>query len=245
MSTNTLSAGQNLPIGTNASTTSRETFQQQTMLQSEQSQIIEHIEKTPVIYEKIRKEELEEIQPVIHREHDRTEVRQVTQPIVEGVVQQTQIQQKELPAEFRPLVQLGTYTPLPTPVGSCSVEQTHKLIQKKPILQETERKKIIEEIQPIVYKDVLQPTVIKETLPIYEKIIEAPIVIQETRPTRYIGVRTQQSILALAGTQALVREDIPMPLQQSCVSQLEPLFQSQPLQQVNYQRTVERQFPPC
>jgi len=168
----------------------QQTFQQQTFVQQQAS--VEKIAKPAVVYETVHKEELEEIQPVIHREHDRTEVHQITQPIMEGVFQSTVIQEKELAAEFRAPVQLGSlYISPATPQGSCTVQEFHKIVEKSPIIMETERKKVIEEIQPVVYKDVLQPTLIRETRQIYERIVEAPVIIQETRATQYVGASLQ------------------------------------------------------
>jgi hypothetical protein len=61
------------------------------------------------------------------------------------------------------------------------------VVNKAPIVYETERRKILEEVQPIVYKQVVQPVIIRETKPIYEKIIEAPVIIREVREARFVG----------------------------------------------------------
>jgi len=146
----------------------------------------EHIERPAVIHERIRKEEVEEIQPVIHREHDRTEVHQVVQPMYEGQIDATNVLQKELAAEYRPVLTRGTYVSAPLEKSTVEFEQAERLrVEKAPIIMETERKKIIEEVQPVVYKEIVQPTLIKETLPIYEKIVEAPVVVKEVRPAVY------------------------------------------------------------
>lgn len=47
---------------------------------------------------------------------------------------------------------------------------------------ESEKKKIIEEIQPVIYREVIQPHIIRVTQPIYEKIIEADVYVTETLP---------------------------------------------------------------
>jgi hypothetical protein len=61
------------------------------------------------------------------------------------------------------------------------------VVNKAPIVYETERRKILEEVQPIVYKQVVQPVIIRETKPIYEKIIEAPVIFREVREARFVG----------------------------------------------------------
>jgi len=146
----------------------------------------EVIEKAPVLHERIRKEEVEEVQPVIHREHDRLEVHQVVQPMYEGELQPTQVLSRELPAQTIPTMTRGTYIPSPQERSTIELEQAERLkVEKAPIIMDTERRKIIEEVQPVIYKEVVQPTLIRETLPIYEKIVEAPVVTKEVRPAVY------------------------------------------------------------
>jgi hypothetical protein len=73
----------------------------------------------------------------------------LVQPISEGIVQQTQIFQKELAAETRATVQKAAgYVSPPLPSGSQNTETTHKIVELNPIICETEKKRIIEEIQP-------------------------------------------------------------------------------------------------
>jgi len=153
---------------------------------------VQHIEKPPVVYQTFRQEQVEEIQPVVHREHQRTQVRQITQPIVEGIVEPIEVQEKELPAQYRAPVQVGsTYIPQNTAVGSTShTENSHKVVEKAPIVMDTETTRIIEEVQPVLYKEIIQPSLIRETLPIYETVVEPPVIIQETLPTQYLGVAT-------------------------------------------------------
>jgi len=144
--------------------------------------ISERIEQPTVIHERVRREEVEEIQPVIHREHERVEVHQVTQPLYEGQIQPTQVVQAELPSETRATVTRGVYVPSMVPRSTTEFEGVQRVqVQMPPIIMETEKKRIIEEVQPVLYKEVVQPAVIRETKPIYEKIIEAPTIIKEVR----------------------------------------------------------------
>jgi len=160
----------------------------------QRTEFVEKVEKPMVIHEKLRTEELEEIQPIIHREYDLTEVRQLVQPISEGIIQQTQVFQKELAAEIRPTVQLAAgYVSPALPSGSVNTETTHKIVELNAIICETEKKRIIEEIQPIVYKDVLQPVLIRETKNIFEKIIEAPVIYKQTLAMQYRGLQNQHN----------------------------------------------------
>jgi aspartate/glutamate racemase len=140
-----------------------------------------------VIHERIRKEEVEEIQPIIHREHEQLEVHQILQPMVEQIVQPTVIQERLLAAETRPLVHRGGYMGSVAPVATSDVQSFRKVVEKPAISVDVERRKVLEEIQPVVYKEILQPTIIRETKDIYEKIIEAPTIICSTLPQQFVG----------------------------------------------------------
>jgi len=143
---------------------------------------VEKFEKAPVFHERIRKEEVEEVQPVIHREHDRTEVHQIVQPMYQGEVTPAQYLEKQLPSEILPTVTRGVYTPSPMEANTTEFAEIERMkVEKTPIVVETEKKKIIEEVQPVIYKETVQPTIIRETKPIYEKIIEAPVIVKEIR----------------------------------------------------------------
>jgi hypothetical protein len=52
----------------------------------------------------------------------------------------------------------------------------HRVIEKTPIIEEHIKKTVIEEIQPVIHKEVVEPHIIREVKPIYEKIVEAPTV---------------------------------------------------------------------
>jgi hypothetical protein len=41
--------------------------------------------------------------------------------------------------------------------------QTHKVYTKEPIVHEHVRKEVVEEIQPVIYKETIQPEIIKTT----------------------------------------------------------------------------------
>jgi len=164
---------------------------------------VELHENPPVVHERIRKEEVEEVQPVIHREHDRTEVHQILQPMYEGEVQTPQILEKQLPAEVLPTVTRGVYTPSPLDRNTTELGETERMTIEKPaIVYETERKKIIEEVQPVIYKETIQPTIIRETKPIYEKIVEAPVIVKEVRePIRLQNPHHKEMLVETTVTQ--------------------------------------------
>jgi len=139
-------------------------------------------EKPPVIREIIHPSEKHEVNPIIYREREQTEIRQVEQPIYETFRKPVVVTERAFPAENRPTIQPQTsdfdfkyregldkykssleYAPVET-----------ETITRPPVVIETIRKQVREEIQPVIFREVYQPHIIKETRPIYEKIIEAP-----------------------------------------------------------------------
>jgi len=139
-------------------------------------------EKPAVIREVIHPSEKHEVNPIIYREREQTEIRQVEQPIYESFRKPIVFTEKALPAENRPTIQpqasdfdlkyregLDKYK---SSLEYAPVET--ETITKAPVIIETIRKQVREEIQPVIFREIYQPHVIKETRPIYEKIIEAP-----------------------------------------------------------------------
>jgi hypothetical protein len=102
---------------TTTSTTTQQTMplaatQGQTMMQPALGEVraaptvIETIQKDVVVQERIHPVMKEEIQPVIYREREQLDVRQVTQMMHETQIQPTLVQQRELAAEVRaPIVE--------------------------------------------------------------------------------------------------------------------------------------------
>jgi len=135
------------PQATNVTTTTTTTASNapatefQSMVQEAQP-MPEHIEKPAILHERIRKEEVEEVQPVIHREHQRTEVHQILQPMYEGQIAEAQILQKQLPPEVLPTVTKGVYTPAPSEQNTTEFLDAERFkVEKTPILMETEKRR--------------------------------------------------------------------------------------------------------
>lgn len=138
----------------------------------------EIIEKPVVIHETIRREQIEEVQPVIHLERERTEIRQITQPLFDKEVRPVTVEQRSLPEEFLPVqkkeyINVEKTAPLSTRSFEPIVQRTFEMA---PIIEETERLRIIEEVTPVIYKETVIPTIIKVQKPIREVIIEAPTI---------------------------------------------------------------------
>jgi hypothetical protein len=167
---------------------------------------VQHIEKNPVIHEKIMKEEVEEIQPVVFREHDRPEVHQIVQPIImDTEVKPTIRIEKELPPEVLPTVTRGSYLPSEAERNTLDVQTKKIVVTKEPIIVDTQKRIIIEEIQPVIYKETVLPTIIHETKPIYETIFEPPMVTHEVRePLPHQPVQITKTITSVQTTNPIL-----------------------------------------
>jgi len=151
------------------------------------------IERPAVIHEKFFPVQREEIQPIIQREREKTEILQVEQPMYESETKPTVVHDIQLPAEVKPdVVESREEVQRIVDQFANSYHSTreiapvqYRVIEKPPIIQEHVRKRIIEEVQPIIHKEVIEPHLIRGIKPIYEKIIEAPVVTRIIKEMEY------------------------------------------------------------
>jgi hypothetical protein len=158
--------------------------------------LVETLTKPPIFEEVIKPKEITEVQPLITRERDVTEVHEVIQPIQAREVLPPVVEEKELPMleketlreseeEFQREYELTTESFK----NSVEVENVQReRILKKPIIQEIVHKKVIEEIQPVIHKETLVPHIVREVLPIHEKIVEAPKLYREELEEKDLGI---------------------------------------------------------
>jgi len=142
------------------------------------------IEKPAAIHEEIRREQVEEIQPIVNVEKIKTEVHQVTQPLIDREVRAVGVQERMLPTQVLPQINQPTVALRSAEdVSTVSYRQDTNLVVEKPAMyMETQKKQIIEEIQPVIYKETIVPTLIKETKPIYQTIVEGTTYVHEVLP---------------------------------------------------------------
>lgn len=167
----------------NPSVTMTESFSTQTRMGAEMPVNFVKEERPAVVKERIFQMEEECIQPVIHREVEKREIHEILQPIHERQVLAPTFEEKELQAEFRPII--GGYAPRQAATIAPSVEYATKertQIVRPPIIEETIRRTIIEEFQPVIHREVVKPHIIRQTQNIYEKILEPEVILKETRP---------------------------------------------------------------
>jgi len=152
--------------------------------------VIESFEKPVVVHETYHPLERTEVQPIIYREREQLDVRQVTHMLHETEIRPTIVEQRELPAEIRESVVERFAIEENIVLPSRDIEEARRTtLVHEPIVNEVIKRTIIEEVQPVLYKDIVTPIVIQQTQCIYEKVVEAPILIKEVRQVTDLGTR--------------------------------------------------------
>jgi len=155
---------------------------------------VDVIARAPVIDETIICEEKEVIQPVVHREIEKTEIRHVIQPVYQDETAPTKFIDRTLAPEFREQI-LAPPNVLEQLQEASSGESAELIsttaatrvstVVNEPIIHETIKPHIIEEVRPVIHRTVHEPHIIRERKDIYEKIVEPPTEIVETREPIY------------------------------------------------------------
>jgi len=174
--------------------------------------IFEHKESAPVIQERIRREEVEEVLPVIHREREKTEIHRITQPVHTSSVLNCITEEATLPAKYSEMRTPSMLPPASVLPRREELAASKMRIEKAPVVIETERKKIIEEVTPVVYKEIVEPHVTRLTQPIYEKIVEGDVYVTEIRAAQVIAptVTTTQFVQQNVPVQIPVVQQLPI-----------------------------------
>lgn len=182
--------------------------------------IMEHRDVAPVVLERIRKEEVEEVIPVIHREREKTEIHKVTQPIHTSQLLAVATEERDLPAQYSEMRTPGMLAPATIQPRREIIEGQRMHVEKPPVILETEKKRIIEEVTPVVYREIVEPHLIHYNQPIYEKIIEGDVYIQETRPaqimnTEFATTATSVPVQQVQYVQQVQQVPVQIPVVQS------------------------------
>jgi hypothetical protein len=141
------------------------------------SPAVTRMEHAPVVRERVLAEETEEIQPIIERERIRQEIRPIVYPAREYARGPVHYLSRDLPLERREMVEKGaetvpwvnTVSPAPT-----VVQPVHRTVVKQPVVREIIRPRIIEQIQPVIDREIQETTVIKTIKPVQEVVFESP-----------------------------------------------------------------------
>jgi len=171
---------------------------------------VEIIEKPVVIHESIREEQVEEVQPVFRVEREKTEIRQITQPLVDKEIMPVHIEERTLAVEVLPTIIEKTVTvPEIEDHSTRDFESTRRqVVEKAPIVQETEKWRVIEEVQPIIYREIIVPHIIRTSRPSREVIVEAPVFAERVLSGRELSVEERTRWANLFTKETIVREAI-------------------------------------
>jgi len=146
--------------------------------------------------------QVEEIQPVVHRDRIRKEVHQVIQPYHEEVIKAPKIIEREALPEHR----AAEYKPTDNYKhefeegfkGVASIQEyedtQNVVIYNEPIIEEVIKKEIINVIQPVIHREIVEPTIIKTKQPIYEELHEQPILFHEEREIKELPKKVEGMI---------------------------------------------------
>jgi len=135
-----------------------------------------------IVHETIHPVETEVVQPVIYRERVQTDVKQVTQPIIQKEVLPPTHESKVLPAQYRETVAPVAPVQEVHQAGHTTVAEAEKrVLYNEPVVQETVKHQAVEQVQQVIHKDVEMHHVIQTEQPIYERVVEAPRIISEER----------------------------------------------------------------
>jgi hypothetical protein len=204
--------GSNAQFGTNAPATMGNTMGTQ---HHHAPTIVERVEKPVIVQETILPSERTEVQPIVHRDIEQTEVHHVLQPMRERDFAPTAVQHVTLPAQVYENAPTFQVREAPKIFSETHVAPTtREQYERAPLIEETIHKKVIEEVQPILYKEVVRPTVIEATKPIYERIVQAPVVLEETREILDLGTKSipmgQQPMMGTRETMGTMGQMPPM-----------------------------------
>eukprot|EP01119_Soliformovum_irregulare_P024821 TRINITY_DN89_c0_g1_i1.p1 TRINITY_DN89_c0_g1~~TRINITY_DN89_c0_g1_i1.p1 ORF type:complete len:284 (-),score=84.94 TRINITY_DN89_c0_g1_i1:46-897(-) len=146
------------------------------------AKIKEVIEKPEIVQETVHKQQIEEIQPVVHREINKTEVHEITQPIYEKQVKPT-VELNKVNATIQgKVVDERTDFQVEFADKDSVVHDDKKTVVTKPaIVEEEVNTEIIEIIQPVIHREVHQKVIIHSNQDIYEKYNEQATVVHEYR----------------------------------------------------------------
>jgi len=134
----------------------------------------ERIELPAIVHETIRREEVEEIQPIIHREYQRTKIVRIAMPISEREIKPVTFTESGL-AEGNTTRNYNG--PLPKEYESYLardiVDGEIIRIEKEPIIIESIRHVIIEEIRPVIHREIIYPAQLRGTVEVNEGVYYA------------------------------------------------------------------------
>lgn len=148
----------------------------------------------PIVNEHLLPQETVFVQPIIDRQRVVEEIQPVFQRSHEVLQTQQEIQ-VQLPSERRELL---PETPAVVPMWrpTSGIRDTRPVqreyVVQNPVVRETLIRKVVEEIQPVIDRDLIQTTVVRQLQPIYEQVYENRIY----HEPRYVTAPPQTAMAA-------------------------------------------------
>jgi len=215
------------------------------------------------IHEQVKHERVQEVQPVYNIERQQTEVHQKTQPLLDKEIKPVQLSQRTTATEVLPDVVLNAKgVPSARDTSTINVQNTSMSVEKPAVVREVDKKKVIEEIQPVVYKETVVPSVLQETRPVFQRVVEGPTYSQETlAPMETSGVHAKvnysgsipQSNLRSGTVKELATEVKELPtaiherVRQEKVTEVQPVVNVEKVKTEVHQKTqpvFDKEFKP-
>lgn len=134
--------------------------------EAETESIVKRRFSQPLVHERVESEELVEEQPVIERERLTTEVRPIVEKQVETVELPCRVIESEKPMVLRELVATNAPNELPTftpdvQYGREKISPRRRVIQKEPVIRERRIHTVLEDIHPVIERDLHETTIHK------------------------------------------------------------------------------------
>jgi len=173
------------------------------------------IQDPAVVKETIRERELEEVQPILHREVEQPIIKKVTAPMSETRnIAEEQIYVRAAP-EFREISAGGLLPEQQALLAQRELPESQRFVTRENVVlptkvQEVVKEKIIEEVQPVIYREVNVPRTIHVEKDIYEKQVLPPRVVHEVRPMgTFTAPLASQNAQFTSSTTAAYTTNIP------------------------------------
>ncbi|PRP88450.1 hypothetical protein PROFUN_03167 [Planoprotostelium fungivorum] len=144
-------------------------------------------EKPVVVQETIHPVEKVQVQPIIYREREQLEVHQITQKLHQTHIMSPIVERQILEPQYRNTSadQVSELESIKAQLAGREDVESYEVIEeadvtrvrviKRPIIQESRKRTIVEEVQPVIIRDTISHEKEVESLAVFEKIVMVPI----------------------------------------------------------------------
>lgn len=140
-------------------------------------------QNAPVVQESVHQREREEITPVVQRDREETIVNQVVQPVLDSRKETIHHQATSAPVTNEVVEDVSgaeaekyqrnraQFNSSRTVAGTTQSSHVNA-----PIISENVNTHVVEEIQPVIQREVQEEHIIHREQPVYERVVKAPVV---------------------------------------------------------------------